>query len=56
MIPDLLTPIGLGLIGFLEPCSLGANAIFLGYVAPLSGWRRVSEALIFTLSRGGFWD
>jgi cytochrome c-type biogenesis protein len=54
MIPDLLTPIGLGLIGFLEPCSLGANAIFLSYVAPLSGWRRVGEALTFTLSRGVF--
>ncbi len=40
---DLLTPIGLGLLGFIEPCSLGANAVFLSYVAPLSGWRRVAE-------------
>lgn len=54
MVPDLLTPIGLGLLGFLEPCSLGANALFLGYVAPLSGWRRVAAALTFTLSRGVF--
>jgi cytochrome c-type biogenesis protein len=54
MVPDLLTPIGLGLLGFLEPCSLGANAIFLGYVASLPGWRRVGEALTFTLSRGIF--
>jgi hypothetical protein len=44
MVPDLLTPIALGLPGFIEPCSLGANAIFLGYVMPLSGWRRVEEA------------
>jgi cytochrome c-type biogenesis protein len=51
---DLLTPIGLGLLGFVEPCSLGANAVFLNYVAPLSGWRRIAEALIFTLSRGVF--
>jgi cytochrome c-type biogenesis protein len=54
MILDLLTPIGLGLLGFVEPCSLGANAVFLSYVAPLSGWRRVAEALTFTLSRGIF--
>ena len=54
MIPNLLTPIGLGLLGFLEPCSLGANAIFLSYVMPLSGWRRIAEALTFTLSRGVF--
>lgn len=51
---DLLTPIGLGLLGFLEPCSLGANAVFLGYIMPLSGWRRVAETLTFTLSRGAF--
>ena len=51
---DLLTPIGLGLLGFVEPCSLGANAVFLSHVAPLSGWRRVAEALTFTLSRGVF--
>ncbi len=49
---DLLTPIGLGLLGFLEPCSLGANAVFLGYIMPLSGRRRVAEALAFALSRG----
>ncbi len=54
MIPNLLPPIGLGLLGFLEPCSLGANAIFLSYVLPLPGWRRVGEALAFTLSRGVF--
>lgn len=51
---DLLTPIGLGLLGFIEPCSLGANAVFLRYVMPLSGWRRVAEALSFTLARGLF--
>lgn len=54
MVPDLLTPIALGLLGFVEPCSLGATAVFLRYVAPLSGWRRVVEALTFTLSRGVF--
>ena len=51
---DLLTPLGLGLLGFIEPCSLGANAIFLSYVGPLARWRRVMEALTFTLSRGVF--
>ena len=54
MVPNLLTPIGLGLLGFLEPCSLGANALFLSYIFPLSGWRRVGEAITFTLSRGVF--
>jgi len=32
------------LAGFIEPCSLGANAVFLSYTAPLLGWRRVAEA------------
>jgi cytochrome c biogenesis protein CcdA len=41
-------------LGFVEPCSLAANAVFLSYVAPLSGWRRVAEALTFTLSWGVF--
>lgn len=51
---DLLTPIGLGLLGFIEPCSLGANAIFLHYIAPFSGGRRVAEAFAFILARGIF--
>lgn len=51
---NLLTPIGLGLLGFLEPCSLGANAVFLGYIMPLSRKRRLAEAVTFTLSRGLF--
>ncbi len=54
MVPNLLTPIGLGLLGFLEPCSLGANALFLSYIMPLSAWRRVGEVITFTLSRGVF--
>jgi cytochrome c-type biogenesis protein len=54
MVSDLLTPIGLGLLGFIEPCSLGANAVFLGSIRHFSGWRRIAEALTFTLSRGIF--
>jgi cytochrome c-type biogenesis protein len=50
----VLLPIGLGLLGFLEPCSLGANILFLNLLAGAEGWRRVREAAVFTATRALF--
>lgn len=50
----LLLPLGLGLLGFFEPCSLGINLIFLRYLAPLTPAARVRESLAFCLARAGF--
>lgn len=47
----VLLPIGLGLLGFLEPCSLGANILFLNLLAKADAGRRVREALVFTATR-----
>lgn len=44
-------PIGLGLLGFFEPCSLGANILFLNLLAKADAGRRVREALVFTATR-----
>jgi cytochrome c-type biogenesis protein len=47
-------PIVFGLIGFIEPCSLGINIIFLNRVKGYSRAKRISETLIFSLVRGSF--
>lgn len=47
----MLLAIGLGLLGFLEPCSLGANILFLSLLARADAGRRVREALVFTATR-----
>jgi len=49
----ILLPIAFGLLGFVEPCSIGANIIFLGYLESRGG-KKVSEALKFTITRASF--
>ncbi len=51
MTSTVLLPIGLGLLGFLEPCSLGANILFFNLLAKADAGRRVREALVFTATR-----
>ena len=50
----ILLPIGLGLLGFFEPCSLGANLLFLTLLANTDGSRKVREALAFAATRSLF--
>jgi cytochrome c-type biogenesis protein len=54
MTTTVLLPIALGLLGFLEPCSLGANILFLNLQAKVETARRVREALVFTGTRALF--
>lgn len=42
---------GLGLLGFIEPCSIGANGIFLGYLRLKDSRTRLFETVRFTLVR-----
>lgn len=42
---------GLGLLGFIEPCSLGANGVFLSYLRNKSRNARLYETIKFTLVR-----
>ncbi|CAN5723102.1 hypothetical protein BH24ACT21_BH24ACT21_16510 [soil metagenome] len=42
---------GLGLLGFIEPCSIGANGIFLGYLQKKDRNSRIQETVRFALGR-----
>ncbi|MBI4528501.1 MAG: hypothetical protein HY695_32305 [Deltaproteobacteria bacterium] len=48
-----LVPIVFGLIGFVEPCSIGANIIFLGYLQAREAGK-ILEAVKFTITRALF--
>jgi cytochrome c-type biogenesis protein len=50
----LVLPVGLGLLGFVEPCSIGASLLFLQTVAHVSPAARVGYAVVFTVVRALF--
>lgn len=47
----IVLPLGLGLLGFIEPCSIGSSILFLQYVEGRPGPTRATQALTFTLTR-----
>jgi cytochrome c-type biogenesis protein len=49
----ILVPVAFGLLGFVEPCSIGANIIFLGYLQARKAGK-VSETIKFTITRALF--
>lgn len=44
-------PAGLGLIGFVEPCSIGASLVFVKAIEARRGPAQVVETLLFALTR-----
>ncbi len=50
----ILLPIGLGLLGFFEPCSMGANLLFIKHIEQRSAAAKLMAATVFTLTRGLF--
>jgi cytochrome c-type biogenesis protein len=50
----VLLPFMFGLIGFVEPCSIGINLIILNRIKEQKRMRRIWETLIFTFVRGSF--
>lgn len=50
----VLLSAGLGLLGFVEPCSIATTLLFLKYVEGGSAREKVAAALLFTLSRASF--
>ena len=50
----VLVPAGLGLLGFIEPCSIGASLLFLGYVEREPAPAKIAQAVVFTLVRAVF--
>lgn len=47
----LLIPAGLGLFGFVEPCSIGSSLIFAKYLEGKSSAAKFVETLLFGLTR-----
>lgn len=50
----LILPAGLGLFGFIEPCSIGSSLIFIKYLEGKPGARKLSETVLFALTRALF--
>ena len=50
-LPLPILAIGLGLLGFIEPCSVGANGLFLGYLREKDRNTRLRETLKFASAR-----
>jgi cytochrome c-type biogenesis protein len=50
----LLFPLALGLLGFVEPCSIGASLLFLKSVEGNPAAVRLMQAIVFTATRALF--
>lgn len=51
IIQSLILAVGLGLLGFVEPCSVGSHLIFIRTMKDWSARQRLIQTLLFTLSR-----
>jgi cytochrome c-type biogenesis protein len=49
-----LLPAGLGLFGFIEPCSIGSSLIFIKYLEGKDGARKFAETILFAATRALF--
>ncbi len=47
-------PIGLGLFGFVEPCSIGSTLLFVKYLEGKSAATRLAEVSVFAATRAVF--
>jgi cytochrome c-type biogenesis protein len=50
-VSGILLPLGLGLLGFIEPCSIGSSLLFLQAVEGRPAATKVMQAVVFTLTR-----
>lgn len=50
----VLIPAGLGLIGFVEPCSIGSSLVFVKCLEGKSAAAKLLEAALFALTRSAF--
>lgn len=47
----LLLPIGLGLFGFIKPCSIGASLLFVKSVEGKTTLEKLAQVIVFALIR-----
>ena len=50
----LILPLGLGLLGFVEPCSIGSSLLFIKMVEGRPVATKIMQAVVFTLTRAVF--
>jgi cytochrome c-type biogenesis protein len=50
----IVLPIGLGLLGFIEPCSIGSTLVFIKLMEGKSAAVKVGQVTAFALTRAGF--
>ncbi len=50
----LLLPLGLGLLGFVEPCSMGTNLLFTKYIESEDRMAKLAQVCIFAVTRALF--
>lgn len=50
----VLLPIGLGLFGFIEPCSIGSSMVLVRFLEGRPAGARVRQIVIFTVTRAVF--
>ncbi len=50
----VVLPLALGLLGFVEPCSMGANLLFIKYLEGKAAVRKLAQTGVFMLTRGLF--
>ncbi len=54
LITLVFLPLGLGLLGFVEPCSMGSNLLFIKYIEGRNVTAKLVEIGVFTLTRAVF--
>ncbi len=50
----ILLPVGLGLLGFVEPCSMGSSLVFIKYLDGKNAATQIAKVGVFALTRGLF--
>jgi cytochrome c-type biogenesis protein len=50
----LVLPAALGLLGFIEPCSIGSSLIFIKYLERKDAARKLAETILFAATRAIF--
>jgi cytochrome c-type biogenesis protein len=50
----LVLPAALGLLGFIEPCSIGSSLIFIKYLERKEAARKLAETILFAATRAVF--
>jgi cytochrome c-type biogenesis protein len=47
-------PVGLGLLGFIEPCSIGSTLLFIKYIEGRESGAKIAQVAVFAVARALF--